>query len=154
MNSSTAARSDFSSLVGDAAVRGDVLLDLRMGLVHEAQQALLEIAHPVEGNVVQEPARAGEDADDLLRERHRLVLRLLEQLRHALAAVETVARALVEVGRELCERRQLAILGEVESQLPGDLLHRLGLRVTTDARDREADVDRGRMPALNRSVSR
>ena len=80
---------------------------------------------------------------DLLRERHRLVLRLLEQLGHALAAVETVARALVEVGGELRECRQLAILGEVEAQLPGDLLHRLGLRVTTDAGDREADVDGG-----------
>ncbi len=35
----------------------------------------------------------------------------------------------------------LAVLGEVELEAAGDLLHRLDLRVRPDARDRDADVD-------------
>ena len=55
---------------------------------------------------------------------HRLVLRLLEQLDHAVAAVELALRGLVELGAELGERFQLAEGREVEPQAAGDLLHR------------------------------
>jgi hypothetical protein len=44
--------------------------------------------------------------------------------------------------------------GGVESQTTGDLLHRLDLGRATDARHRDADVDRGPTPAKNRSDSR
>ena len=40
------------------------------------------------------------------------------------------------------ERFELAVLREVEAQTAGDLLHRLDLRRATDARHRDADVDR------------
>ena len=81
--------------------------------------------------------------DDLLLDRHRHVLALLEELDQALAAVELRLRGLVEVGAELGEGRQLAVLREVEAQRAGDLLHRLDLRVAADARHRDADVDGG-----------
>ena len=47
--------------------------------------------------------------------------------------VELVAGRLVEVGGELRERGQLAVLGEVEAQLAGDLAHGLDLGVATHA---------------------
>ena len=84
----------------------------------------------------------------------RLVLRLLEDLGQLLAAVELVAGGLVEVRRELGERRQLAVLGEVELERAGDLLHRLGLGGRADARTEMPMFRAGRWPALNRSVSR
>ena len=48
----------------------------------------------------------------------------------------------VELGAELRERLELAVLREVEAQAAGDLLHRLRLRVAADAGHRDADVDR------------
>ena len=70
------------------------------------------------------------------------VLALLEDLDQPLAAVELRLRRLVEVGAELRERRQLAVLREDEAQRARDLLHRLDLRVAADARHRDADVHR------------
>ena len=53
-----------------------------------------------------------------------------------------VAGGAVQVGGELCERGQLAVLGKVKPHLPRDLPHRLGLGVTADARDADAHVER------------
>ena len=64
------------------------------------------------------------------------------------AAGERVLRGLVEVGAELRERGELAVLREVELQRAGDLLHRLDLRRRADARDREAGVHRGPDPLV------
>ena len=49
------------------------------------------------------------------------VLRLLEQLDHAGAAVELPLRGLVELGAELREGLELAVGREVEPQRAGDL---------------------------------
>src|SRR6185436_9670042 len=73
----------------------------------------------------------------------RLILPLLENLDEALAAVELRLRDFVEVGAELRECRELAILREVEAQRTGDGAHGAHLRRAADARDRDADVDRG-----------
>ena len=67
------------------------------------------------GDVVQVAVGAGEEHDHLLGDGHRLVLILLEQFGHPLAAFELVLGALVEIGRELGEGGQLPVLGEVES---------------------------------------
>ena len=83
------------------------------------------------------------DRDDLLLGRPRLVLRLVERGDHPLAARERLLRRGVELGAELGERLELAVLREVEAQPPGDLLHRLRLGVPADARHGDADVDRG-----------
>ena len=56
--------------------------------------------------------------DDLLLDRQRRVLPLLEELDQALAARQLRLRRLVEVGAELREGRQLAVLREVEAQPP------------------------------------
>ena len=81
--------------------------------------------------------------DDLLLDRVRLALALLEQLHEAGTAVELRLRGGVEVGAEGRERLQLAVLRELHAQTAGDRLHRLDLGVTADARHRVPDVQRG-----------
>ena len=74
---------------------------------------------------------------------HRLVLGLLEELDDARAAVERGLCAGVEIGAELRERGELAILREVALDFSGHLLHRLDLRGGADARNRKPDRNRG-----------
>src|SRR3546814_8459508 len=63
---------------------------------------------------VQEAAHACEDRDDLLLHRERAVLRLLQQFRQALAAVQQALGRGVEVGGELRERLHLAVLRQLQ----------------------------------------
>jgi hypothetical protein len=49
----------------------------------------------------------------------------------------------VEVRAELGERLEVAVLRELQLQPPGDFFHRADLGVAADARDGDADVDRG-----------
>ena len=88
------------------------------------------------------PLRAGIDGCHLQTQGYRLVLVLLEQLGQPGAPLELVARRAVEVGRELGECSELAVLGEVEPHLARDLPHGLGLRVAAHARDADAHVER------------
>ena len=116
---------------------------IRLLALEKAHESGLPFPDPRDRDLVEKSLRAGVDHGHLLGERHRLVLVLLEQLGQPRAALELVSRLGVEVRRELGEGRQLAVLGEVEAQLPRDLPHRLGLSVATDARDADADVQRG-----------
>src|SRR6185436_6099392 len=121
--------------VADLAEQGAVFR------AHVAQQAALEAGHGVDRHRVEEAVDAGEDRNDLLLDRHRRILRLLEQLGQARAAVEQALGRGVEVGAELGEGGHFAILGQLQLDRSGDLLHRLGLRGRADAADRETDVD-------------
>src|SRR5581483_4231750 len=121
----------------------DRLRDLRMALVEQIDEALHPVADAIGRDVVEVPAGRGEDDRDLVFHRLRGALRLHEDLRHLVAAVQLLLRRLVEVGRQLRERRQLAVLREIELQTAGDRLHRLRLRRRADARDRDPDVHRG-----------
>src|SRR5690606_1509289 len=80
---------------------------------HVRQQALLELRHLVDGEVVEVAVDAGEDHRDLLFRLQRRELRLLEQLGQARTAIEEALRCGIEVGAELRERSHLAILGEL-----------------------------------------
>ena len=71
--------------------------------------------------VVEEALVAGEDDGDLLLDGHGVEAALVEHLDHALAARQRPLGDLVEVGAELRERLQLAVLGQVELQAAGDL---------------------------------
>ena len=102
----------------------------------------MEARHLADGHLVEPAVDPGVDRDDLLLDRPRLVLRLVQRRDHPLAAAERALRRGVELGAELRERLELAVLREVEAQTPGDLLHRLRLRVAAHAGDRRADVDR------------
>ena len=95
------------------------------------------------GDVVEVAARHHVEDRDLVLHRQRDVLGLLEHLGRLLAAGQLVAGGLVQVRRELRERRQLAVLGEVQLERAGHLLHGLGLRRRAHAGHRDADVERG-----------
>ena len=107
------------------------------------EQLALEAQHVLDRDLVELAVGAGPDRDDLLLDRERRVLRLAQQLGEARAAVELTTAGGVEVGGEQRERLERAVLRELELQRSGDLLDRLDLGVTTDARHRDADVDRG-----------
>ena len=109
----------------------------------EADERRLPILDLRRGHLVDEPLRARVDDRHLLGEGDGLVLVLLEQLGQARPALELVARRGVEVGCELGEGRELAVLSEVEPQLARNLPHGLGLRVSTDTGDADAHVERG-----------
>src|SRR3546814_4115624 len=73
----------------------------------------------------------------------RLVLRLLEQFDHALAAFQLTAGSVVKVGGELSESGELTVLGQVGTNTAGHLLDDLGLRSAADTRHRTTGVDGG-----------
>ena len=68
----------------------------------------------VDVEIVEESLVAGEDDRHLLLDGHGFEAALVEQLDDALAAGQCPLGDLVEVGAELRERLQLAVLGQVE----------------------------------------
>src|SRR5689334_17362774 len=74
--------------------------DLRELGLHEFVEALLPLAHLIDRHVIDEAVRQGVDDHDLLLNRQRRILGLLEHLYRARAAIELTARGRVEVRRE------------------------------------------------------
>ena len=95
------------------------------------------------GTSIQKPFVHGVDDHDLLLDRHRAVLRLLEDLDRARAAIELRFVAASRSDANGANASSSRILREIEPQSAGDRLHRLDLRRATDARYRDADVHRG-----------
>ncbi len=108
-----------------------------------AAQRHFERQRALHFDVVEEALGDAEQRDRLLGDRQRRVLRLLHQLGHELAALELLAGRVVEVGRELREGREFAVLRKVEADAAAELLDDLGLRGAADARHRDAGVDGG-----------
>src|SRR5215831_20066331 len=95
----------------------------------------LEARDVADADPVEIAAHAREDHADLLLDGKRAELRLLEKLGQARAARQQALGRGIEIGGELCERRHLAILRELELDAAGDLLHGLDLRRRADAAD-------------------
>ena len=68
-----------------------------MGGAHQVEELLLERTNVRDGELVEVAGGAGEDSADLLLERKRLVLALLEELGQERAAVEQLLGGGVEV---------------------------------------------------------
>ncbi len=129
-------------LVGQVAGLPDRRRDLRMAGLQVVVERRHEPLGILDRIVVEVAAGHHVDGHDLAFDGLRLVLRLLQDLDDPSAARELLPRRLVELRAELRERLQRAVLREVQAQSPGDLLHRLDLRVAAHARHRDADVDR------------
>ncbi|RUS30139.1 hypothetical protein BC938DRAFT_479810 [Jimgerdemannia flammicorona] len=80
---------------------------------------------------------------DLDLDGERLVLGLLEQLGEASTTVQQELGGRVQVGSELGEGSNLTVLGKVQLQGTGDLLHGLGLGSRTDTGHRQTNIDGG-----------
>src|SRR5262245_34247457 len=106
---------------------GDGLQDLREAALQESVQLLLVAPAVWDRDAVEEAVGGGVDDRDLLLHRQGLVLVLLQDLGQALAAGQGGLGGLVEVAGEHRERRQLAVLGEVQAQPAGHRLHGLHL---------------------------
>ena len=142
-NSSSAAFSSALSWVVDLLLLGERREELRLARVEELVELLFVGANGLDRHRVQITVGGGIDDRHLLLDGERLILRLFQDLDQAAAAIELIERGLVEVGTELRERRELAVLREVEAQRAGHLPHRFHLRRAADARHGVADVDRG-----------
>src|SRR5688500_20171731 len=116
-----------------------------MTRLEEAIVILFVAAQLVDLDGIEEAVRRGVDDRHLLLDGDRLILRLLQDLDQAAAAIELRLRRLVEVAAELRERGQLTVLGKVEAQRAGDLAHRLDLRRSAEI-GRASCRERGAVP--------
>src|SRR6476469_3476896 len=130
----------FRHVVGENLLLPDRVVDRTFG-AEVLAQLVLEARDLVGRYAVEEALRAGEDRGDLLLQSPGLVLRLVQGRDHPFAPRKCLLRRLVELGAELGEGLELAVLGEVELQAPRDGAHRLRLRVAADPGDRDADID-------------
>ena len=74
---------------------------------------------------------------------HRDELILLEELGKLLTTVELLLGGNIEIGSELCEGGDFTILGQLELERTGDLLHGLDLGGRTDTRHGQTHIDSG-----------
>ena len=93
-------------LVGEGLLVGQLGQDVRPLRLEEAVELALELADPRRRDVVELAGRGDVQDRDLLLDAERLVLRLLDDLRELLAAGQLVPGGLVQVRRELRERRE------------------------------------------------
>ena len=108
-------------------------------------QALLGGERLLHFDVVEVAVVHGEQRQHHFPDLQRLVLRLLHQFGDHAAALELLAGGFVEVGGELRERREFAILRERETHAGAHVLalHDLRLRGAADSRHRDTGVDGG-----------
>ena len=94
-------------------------------------------------DIVEQADGAGKDADYLIDDGHGLILGLLEQLDHTVAAIQLGLSCFVQLGAQLGKGLQVAEHGQVESQHAGDTLHGLDLRLAADTTDTDTDINGG-----------
>jgi len=116
-------------------------ISFRILCLDEGQKLRFIIFKLVHGILVEETPGARKKDDHLLTERHRCKLRLLEDFNESDAAVELCLRGLVQVGTELGESGQLAVLCKIQLQRSGNLFHGLHLSRATHAGDRKPHID-------------
>ena len=110
---------------------------------HIAQQTGLEFRRPVQGHILHRPGVDGEQRHHLLRQRQRGVLRLFQNFGGELPPGQLRPGRGVQIGgAELGERRQFAVLRQIQPQPPGHFADGAGLGGAADAGHRQAGVHR------------
>src|SRR6185312_6282829 len=147
---SSSIRSGLDEVLDALLQLGLVFLELRLlvdaiehrliARVREGLQRRLEGDHLLQLHLVHVAVVDGIDGKRHLRHGHRGVLLLLHDFGDALAALELAAGGLVEIGGELGERRELAILREGETDTAAELLDDVRLGGATDTRHRDAGI--------------
>lgn len=135
----------------DGELGTDLLKDLGVVRLDVRDQSLLELADALDVDLVKVTVDTGVDDNNLVLNRHGLVLGLLEQLSETGTTVEQELGRSVQVGTELGEGGDLTVLGKEKLERTGDLLHGLDLGSGTDTRHGETDVD-GRADTLEEQL--
>src|SRR5699024_10253109 len=105
-------------------------------------QFALELGNQLNRYIDEVLVNNGKDDNNLLLNRYRAVLRLLEHFDDAFALCQTRLGVGVQIGTELRERLQLTVLRIRQLERTGYLLHRLDLCVTTNTGYRDTGVNR------------
>src|SRR4051794_25091152 len=129
-----------SELVGHVLLLAQSIPEFLLLVVDKSEEAFLPRLDFLGRDFVEVASSAGVDHEHLIDDVHRLVLALLEDFNHAVAAVEARLSGRVKFGAELGECLEFAEGSEVEAETASDLLHYLNLGRTTDAGNRNTGV--------------
>ena len=129
--------------VGDVSLSADSGGNVGSLGVHGLEVHLLESANLAGLNLVKVTSNTGVKDASLVLDGHGHVLLLLEQLGQLLTSVEELLSGGVKIGTELGEGSDLTILGKLELEGTGELLHGLDLGGRSDTGHRETDVNGG-----------
>mmetsp|Transcript_8630 Transcript_8630/g.10112 ORF Transcript_8630/g.10112 Transcript_8630/m.10112 type:complete len:544 (-) Transcript_8630:157-1788(-) len=131
------------NLVGEEALGADRGGDVGSLLGDGFEVHLLERGDVAGGDLIEETSVGCVQDADLLLDGHGHVLLLLEDLDELLTSSELLLGGGIKVGAELGESGDLTVLGELELQGTGDLLHGLNLGGGADTGHGETDIDGG-----------
>src|SRR5438270_1379387 len=121
----------------------DLAQQARIRRVYVPVKLIFELAHLRNLEIVEIAIRSSKDRENLFAKGQGRELELLQEFSKTLTAIELLLRCFVEVRTELCERREFTVLRKLELHRSCYLAHRLDLRRTTDAANRDSDVHRG-----------
>jgi len=148
----------------EARVRHEVLVDgmeVGLGLVRHllfsvdggnhvgvlgsnvVEDHLFESANLSGEELVEVSVDTTEENADLLGSGHRDELVLLEELSKLFSSVELLLSSSIKIRTELSEGSDLSVLGKLELERTGDLLHGLDLGSRSDTGDGETDINSG-----------
>ena len=130
-------------LVADVALSADGVGDVGSLGVDGLKIHLLEAGDLAGLNLVEVTTDTGVEDTGLLLNGHGDVLLLLKELGQLLTSVEELLGGGIEIGTELGEGGDLTVLGELELERTGELLHGLNLGGGTDTRHGKTDVNGG-----------
>jgi hypothetical protein len=123
----------------------DTLTETTKAKTHLRSYQLFRLRDAIDPNAVEKPCRCGEQHGDLLDHRQEIVLALPEDLADPAAALQLSARVLVETAAKTREGFQVLELRVGELQVSDDCPVGGQLCITTDPRNRDADVDSGQL---------
>ena len=138
---------DLSELSIDLVVKLLLNLDgvnnMRVLALEMFKEEFLEFADLRGLDLIEETTDTSVENADLLLSDHGNVLLLLEELSELLTSVEEMLGGSIEIRTELSEGSDFSVLGKLELERTGDLLHGLDLGGGADTGHRETDVDGG-----------
>ena len=104
---------------------------------------LFEFADLTSEELIEVSIDTTEEDTDLLGNGHGDELVLLEELGELFSSVELLLGSGIKIGTELGEGGDFSVLGKLELERTGDLLHGLNLGGRSDTRDGETDINGG-----------
>lgn len=128
-------------LLAESTLLVDSGEELRLVGLEMSEVIGLPLQNALDGDIIEVTVDTGEDERNHLVDGHRGVLLLLEELGETLTTVQDLLGSGIQIGTKLGECGDLTVLGQVELQGTGDLLHGLELGSGTDTGDRKTDVD-------------